>query len=501
VTSSHIDAVVVGSGPNGLAAAITLAQAGIAVTVLEASDEVGGGLKSRESSVPGIVHDVGSAVHPLAAISPFLASLPLARHGLEWCRPDVDVAHPLDGGRAGVLLRSIDDTAAGLGRDGDAWRRTFAPLVARFDELADGIFGPLLRMPRRPVTLARFGLRALRPATVLARRFRTDEARALFGGTAAHQLQPLHRPATSAGAAMLIAAGHRVGWPVPAGGAQALTDALVGVLGDLGVKVETGVRVTNVDELTGARLVLFDTSPQAVVDIVGTRLPGRVRRAFARYRHGPAAYKVDLVVEGGLPWTAAQCRRAGTVHLGGTLEEVARSEVEVHQGRMPERPFVVLAQPALSDPRRAVGDAQPIWAYAHVPRGYDGDATAAVLDQIERFAPGARDRIVDTVVTPPAALEADNANLRGGDIAGGANDLRQLLFRPRVALDPYAIGVPGMYLCSAATPPGGGVHGLCGHNAARHALHHLDTFSALGEGASPPPTAPSKRGPESWPAF
>jgi phytoene dehydrogenase-like protein len=463
--TSHIDAVVVGSGPNGLAAAITLAQAGIAVTVLEPAGQVGGTVTSRDSLVPGIVHDVGAALHPLAAVSPFLASLPLAEHGLAWRRPDVDVAHPLDGGRVGVLLRSIDDTAAGLGTDGDAWRRTFAPLVARFDELAGDLAGSLRRAPRRPVTLARFGLRALRPATVLARRFRGDEARALLAGTAVHQVRPLHHLATSAAASTLIAAGHRVGWPVPAGGAKALTDALVGVLGDLGVKVETGVPVTTVDELTGARLVLFDTPPAAVVGIVGGRLPRPVRRALARHRPGPVTRGLDLVVEGVLPWTAPQCRKAGTVHLGGALEEVAGAEAEVHRGRVPERPFVVVTQPALADPRRAAGGLQPVAARVHVPPGHHGDVTEAILGQVERFAPGARDRIVAVEAAP---------TVTGAGGGAGTDDLHPQLVRRRWARDPHGLGVPGMYLCSAVTPPGGGVHGLCGRAAARQALRDLD---------------------------
>ena len=484
MTSSHIDAVVVGSGPNGLAAAITLARAGIAVTVLDAADEVGATLRSRDSSVTGIVHDVGPAVHPLAAVSPFLATLPLAEHGLAWRRPDVDVAHPLDGGRSGVLLRSIDDTAAGLAGDGDAWRRTFAPLVARFDEISGDIAGSLRRVPERPVTLARFGLRALRPATVLARRFRTDAARALFAGIAAHQVQPLHHLGTSAVASTLIAAGHRVGWPVAARSAQAVTDALVGVLGDLGVKVETGVRLAAVDELAGmgTGLVLFDMSPRTVVEIVGDRLPVPVRRALARVRPGPQAQGIDLVVEGGLPWSVPQCRRAGTVHLGGELEEVARVEAQVHRGRMPERPFVVVTQPALGDPRRAVGGLQPVAARARVPAGYAGDPTTAILGQIERFAPGARERIVAVEPTVPGT--ADGA-------ASGVDDVGQALFRSRLARDPYGLGVTGMYLCSAVTAPGGGVHGLCGHNAARQALrdHGIPAEPAGGAedaGATPP---------------
>jgi phytoene dehydrogenase-like protein len=470
--TSHIDAVVVGSGPNGLAAAITLAQAGIAVTVLEAADDVGGAVSSRESSVPGIVHDVGPGIHTLAAASPFLASLPLAAHGLVWRRPDVDVAHPLDGGRAGVLLRSIDDTAAGLGADGEAWRRTFAPLVARFDELATDIFRPLPAVPHRPVTLARFGLRALRPATVLARRFRGDQARALFAGLAAQQLRPLHRLGTSTVASTLVAAGHRVGWPVPVGGSQALIEALLGVLGDLGVKVETGAPVRSVDELTGARLVLFDTPPSTVVDVVGDRLPPAARRALGgdgRRRHGVVLRRVDLVVEGGLPWAAPQCRKAATVHVGGGLDEVVQAAAELDEGRMPERPFVVVTQPTLGDPRREVDGRQPVGCLVQVPAGVmgEGDLAEVVLGRIERFAPGARDRVVAVDPAPPTPHDRD---------VDEQQLLRlQLRLRPWAtrSRDAYGLGVPGMYLCSAATPPGGVAHGLCGHGAARRALHDL----------------------------
>jgi phytoene dehydrogenase-like protein len=477
VTASNIDAVVVGSGPNGLAAAITLAQAGVGVTVLEASVEVGGGARSRELTVPGLLHDTCSAVHPLGAISPFFRSLPLAEHGLAWRRPEVDMAHPLDGGRAAALLRALDDTAAGLGPDGDAWRRTFAPLVARFDELSGSLFGPVVRWPDHPVTMARFGLRAARSAKGLARRFRTDEGKALFAGSAAHFIRPLGRPMTSAAGVVLTAAGHRVGWPVAVGGSQSITDALVSLLGELGGKIETATEVKSMAQLSEAKVVLFDTTPSAAARIVGDRLPNRVRRAFTRFRHGPGSYKLDLAVDGGIPWTAGQCRRAGTVHVGGTVAEIAQAERDVHRGRMPERPFVLLSQQYLADPQRSVGDVHPVWAYAHVPHGFMGDATEAILDQIERFAPGTRERIVGQRVSTPRDFARCNANYPGGDVANGANDLRQVLFRPRVTTDPYSLGVPGLYLCSAATPPGAGVHGMCGHNAALRALRELDDLA------------------------
>ena len=468
------DAVVVGSGPNGMTAAVILAQAGLSVTVLEAADEIGGGTRTAELTKPGVLHDICSAVHPFGAASPVFRSLPLERHGLEWRWPEVDLVHPLDGGRAGVMLRDIDATAAGLGKDSAAWRQVFGPLATGFDDLADDILAPVLHVPRHPVTFVRFGLRAAWPATVLARRFATDEARGLYAGIAAHVIHPLTRPLTAAAGVMLTASGHHVGWPVAAGGSIAVTRALAGLLAELGGTVRTGVRVRSLADLPPARLRLFDTSPGGFVAIAGDAMPARVRRAYTRWRHGPASFKLDLAVEGGVPWTADAARRAGTVHVGGTIGEIAFAEAEVHKGRMPERPFVLVGQQYLADPQRSAGDLHPVWAYAHVPKGYDGDASEAMLDQLERFAPGVRERIVARHVMSPADFAGYNANYVGGDISTGANDLRQLLFRPRFGLDPYATGIPGVYLCSAATPPGAGVHGMCGYHAARRALRDLD---------------------------
>jgi phytoene dehydrogenase-like protein len=467
------DAVVIGAGPNGLAAAVTLATAGLSVTVLEAADEIGGGTRTAELTVPGLAHDICSAVHPLGVGSPYLSSLPLADHGLTWCWPEVDLAHPLDDGSAAVLWRSLDDTVAGLGADGPAWRRSFGPLVDNFDTITADALGPLLRIPRHPVAMARFGLRAGLPATTFARRFSTDAARALFAGSAAHLVQPLDRLASAAVGVTLTTAGHAVGWPVAAGGSSAITTALASLLTSRGGTVHTGVRVESLSDLPPHRLAMFDTSPTALAAIAGDQLPARTRRAYTRWKYGPSAYKVDLAVEGGVPWTAEACRRAGTVHVGGTLEQIVAAEADVAAGRMPARPFVLVAQQYLADPGRSVGDVHPVWAYAHVPHGYTGDATDVLLDQLERFAPGTRDRIVGMHVTGPVALEAYNANYVGGDIATGANDLRQLLLRPRIAVDPYATGIDGTYLCSAASPPGAGVHGMCGHQAARRALRHL----------------------------
>jgi len=462
-------AVVVGAGPNGLAGAITLARAGVEVTVLEAAETPGGGARSSELTVPGLVHDHCSAVHPLGVGSPFMQSI----EGLEWAWPEVDLAHPLDGGSAGVMHRSLQRTAEGLGTDGAAWSRLFGPLSEGFDVLAGELLQPLLHRPRHPLALAGYGSRALLPATRLARRWKTPEARALFGGVAAHLFHPLTSPTSAGLGLMMVASGHRYGWPVARGGSQSITDALVATLETLGGKVVTGVRVSTLDELGSPDIVLLDTAPRDAASILGDRLPRRVARAYRRYRHGPAAFKVDFAIDGHIPWRNEACRRAGTLHLGGDLSEIAHTEAEIQRGRMPERPFVLVGQQYLADPSRSAGNLNPVWAYAHVPHGYPGDATEAVVRQIERFAPGFRDQVVATSVRTTEGFSTYNANYVGGDVITGANDPRQLVFRPRVALDPYRTGVPGVFLCSAATPPGAGVHGMCGHNAARSALRHL----------------------------
>lgn len=463
-------AIVVGSGPNGLAAAARLARAGVAVTVLEASGTIGGGTRSSEMIVPGLVHDHCSAFHPIAAASPYLSTLPLAELGLRWLQPAIDCAHPLDSGTAGVLSRSMDRTVAELGADGRRWRQLFGPYVANFDDLIADSTQPILRIPRHPFKLARFGAAAAMPATTLARLWHTDEAKALWSGVAAHAFYRLDRPFTSAVGLMLLVAAHAEGWLVAEGGSQAIADALAADIVAHGGVIETGHRVTSVADLPQHDVLMLDVSPSIAADILGDRLPSRVARAYRRYRHGPGAFKVDFAVEGGVPWAAAACREAGTVHLGGDIDEVVAGELAVHRGQMPERPFVLIGQQYLADPSRSVGDVHPLWSYAHVPHGYTGDATDAIITQIERFAPGFRDRIVGMAVRSTTDMSVYNPNYIGGDIIGGASSPAQILFRPRVALDPYATGVPGTYLCSASTPPGAGAHGMCGANAAARAL-------------------------------
>ncbi len=467
------EAIVVGSGPNGLACAVALAREGIGVTVLEAEETIGGGTRSGELTVPGLLQDHCSAVHPMAVGSPFLRSLGLERYGLEWRWPEVDLAHPLDDGTAGKMLRSLADTVDALGEDGAAWRRVFGASAESFEALNEDLLRPVLHLPSHPVRLTRFGLAAAMPAALLARAWSTPQARALFGGVAAHALSPLGRPMSSAVGVALICACHRFGWPVAHRGSRSITDALAAVLLEHGGRIETGVRVSSLAEVGQAEAVVLDLAPGAVADLAGDRLPGRVARAYRRYRHGPGAFKVDFAVEGGVPWTNEACRRAGTVHAAGPFEEIVAAERAINKGRMPERPFVLVSQQYLADPERSSGNTHPVWSYAHVPSGYDGDAEQALTDQVERFAPGFRERIVASTARSTTQIAAGNANYVGGDIITGANTPLQILIRPRFALDPYSTGVPGVFICSAATPPGAGVHGICGYNAAQSALRHL----------------------------
>jgi len=476
------DAVIVGSGPNGLAAALTLAREGFRVTVLEAADEPGGGTRSyADPVVDGLVHDHCSAVHPFGIGSPYLRTLPLDRYGLAWLQPDIACAHPLDDGSAALLHQDLDETVAGLGADGTWWRRLFAAPSRRFDALAASLLGPLVRVPRHPLVLARNGLLSLAPASTAAARFAggiDGPGAALLGGVAAHAVAPLDAPGTTGVATMLIAAGHARGWPVARGGSQSIWRAMVAMLEDLGGEVVTGVRVRSRADLPRARVVLFDTDPRQLADIMGDALAVREQRRLRGWQHADAAaFKIDLAVRGGVPWSSVDARRAGTLHLGGTFTEIAASEAASTSGRMPDHPYVLVSQPAVADASRRVGDVEPVWAYAHVPAGDAGPDPAhardAILAQLERFAPGVGERIVATNVTTPADFEAGNANMVGGDITGGALTLRQLVARPRFGPDPYATSVPGAFLCSSSTAPGAGVHGMCGHNAARSAMKVL----------------------------
>ena len=468
------DAVVVGSGPNGLAAAVVLAGAGVRVLVRERADVAGGGLRTLPLTLPGFLHDHCSAIHPLAAGSPLFRRLDLAAQSLRWIDPPAAAAHPFDDGTAALLLRSPAETAAGLGPDGRAWRALLAPLALRFEALLDETLGALLHLPRRPLLLARFGLSALLPARALAEaRFRGPRARALFAGLAAHAMLPLERSPSAAFGLVLGAAAHAVGWPFPAGGAARIADALVAVLRARGGEVETGAEVTAVSALPPARAVLLDLAPPGVLRVAGERLPARYRGALARFRFGPGAFKVDYALAAPIPWRAPECARAGTVHLGGSLEEIAAAETAVAAGRMPDRPFVLVAQHTLFDPSRAPPGRHTAWAYCHVPSGFPGDATSALEAQLERFAPGFREIVLARSVRNPAGLERDDPNLVGGDIGGGENSLRQTVFRPAARLVPWSTPVVGLYLCSASTPPGGGVHGMCGYHAARAALREV----------------------------
>lgn len=465
--------MVVGGGPNGLAAAALLAKAGLDITLLEAADEVGGGTRSHAGLLPGLLHDHCSAIHPMAVNSPALRELELERHGLRWLLPEVDCVHPLDDGTAGVLMRSVEETARLLGPDGDRYRALIEPSVRHWDALAGDVMGPLLRVPSHPLLLARFGLPTILPATALARLFRAPRTRALWAGIAAHAFQPLGRPFTSAIGLGILVSGHAAGWAVAEGGSQSIARALERALREYGGRVETNVRVTDHRQIPAADVTLLDLDPGQAATVYGDRLPARTRSAYRRFRRGPGAFKIDLAVEDGIPWTNEKARRAGTVHLGGTLDEVARAERDVTAGRMPDRPFVLVGQQYLADPGRSAGNVHPVWAYAHVPYGYTGDATEAILRRIEQFAPGARDRIVGLSATTPAGFAAGNANFTGGDILTGAKTAPRLVLGPRPALDPYTTGLPGVFLCSAATPPGPGAHGMCGAGAAASALRYL----------------------------
>jgi phytoene dehydrogenase-like protein len=464
--------VVVGAGPNGLAAAITLARAGRSVLVLEARPTVGGGTRSAALTLPGFVHDVCAAVMPLGRASPVFAEWPLAEHGLEWIEPPIALAHPLDDGSAALVHRSLEATAAGLGEDGDAYRRLLGPVARDWDTIVRELVGPLrVGAPlRHPVAVTRFGLQAVQPVTWLARRFRTPRARALLGGVAAHAFVPLQWPVTGAFAISLLGSAHAVGWPIPRGGAQHLADALASYLRSLGGEIQTDHEVTSLAALPPRRALLLDVTPRQVLRITGDRFGGLYRRQLRRFRYGPGVFKVDLALDAPIPWANPELAQAGTVHLGGALDELVRSERSVGRGRPSGRPFVMVAQPSAFDPTRAPQGRHVAWAYCHVPNGSRADLTNAVLAQLERFAPGIGSHVLGRSTMGPAAMERYNANYVGGDITGGLQDLRQLWTRPAIRPDPYSTPDPGIFICSASTPPGGGVHGLCGAHAAQSAL-------------------------------
>jgi len=462
---------VIGSGPNGLAAALTLARAGAAVTVLEARDDIGGGTRTVQPFGDGILVDHCAAFHPMALQSPALAGLD--RYGLEWAWPEIDAAHPLDDGPAALLHRSVDKTAARLGRDGRRWKALFGFSSRRWPTLAPDVLGPVVHVPRHPLLMGRFGAPTVLPAALLARFFKGERARALFLGTAAHAMRPLTEPVSSAIGMGILTAGHHDGWPVVVGGTQALTTAMAKALTDAGGRIETGVRITSLSQMPAADAILLNVSPAVALQLCGDKLPAGTRRSYSRFRPGPGVFKVDFAVEGGVPWRDPEVGRAGTVHLGGAPKEIITNERAVAGGRMPERPSVLLGQQYLADPTRSHRDVHPVYSYAHVPTGYDGDATDALICQVERFAPGFRDRIVNTHVTRPADFAAGNANWIGGDILTGSKDPISLLLGPRPLRNPYRTGIPGVYLCSAAAPPGPGAHGMAGHHAARLAIRDL----------------------------
>lgn len=469
---TEYDAVVVGTGPNGLTAAIELAGRGLGLHVVEAAADIGGGCRTADLTLPGFRHDVCAAVHALAPSSPAFTQYPLADHGLSWAYPEAAVGHPLDDGPPALLFPSVQETAVRLGADGDAYRKLLEPLVARSEAINEDFLRPLLRPPRHIGTAARFGPLALLPATWLARRFRTTRARALFAGLAAHATADLAAPATaSVGLALAISA-HATRWPAARSGSQSLVDALAGYLRSLGGTIETGRWLRSLEELPPARAHLMSVTPTAFATMAGEALTGRYADRMRRWRYGPAAFKLDYALSEPIPWRDAELATAGTVHLGGTLEEIAAAEAEVVRGGHPERPYVLLAQQSAFDATRAPEGQHTLWAYCHVPNGSDVDMSGRIEAQIERFAPGFRDTILARSVMAPADYEAYNPNYVGGEILGGAFSLGQVLGRPAYRPDPYRTPLDGVYLCGSSTPPGGGVHGMCGYHAARSALRH-----------------------------
>jgi phytoene dehydrogenase-like protein len=470
---ADVDAVVVGSGPNGLAAAVTMAAAGLRVQVIEGAPTIGGGCRTEELTLPGFRHDVCSAAHPLAVASPFFKRFDLAARGVTLTWPEVEFAHPLDGGRAAIVSRSVAETAARLGADGPAYRRLIGPISAHMNEICETILAPLRRLPAHPLAAASYVRRAVLPASVVARRWRTQEARAIMAGAAAHAMMPLTAVPTAGIGLMLTGLAHAVGWPVVAGGSARITDAMAAALAANGGSIETGHWVRSLAELPSASATILDVSPKTLALLAGDRLPGRYRAALRRFRYGPGVCKVDFALSGPVPWANEACRRAGTLHLGGPFEQVATAEAEVAAGKHPQHPYVLVVQPGVADPSRAPAGRQTLWTYCHVPSGSDVDMTGRIEAQIERFAPGFRDLILARAVRTAAGEEAGNPNYVGGDIGVGLQTLRQTILRPVPRWNPYRTPIRGVYLCSSATPPVPGVHGRCGELAALTALRDV----------------------------
>lgn len=470
------DAIVVGSGPNGLSAAITLQQQGLSVLILEARDTIGGGMRTAQLTMPGFQHDVCSAILPMAATSPFFATLPLEQYGLEYIYPEVAAAHPFDDGSAAVLKRSVQETAQLLGADAGAYLSLMEPVLEDWPFIASDILGPF-HFPKHPLRMARFGLKALPAATTIAKRFTTQKAKGLWGGMAAHSIQPLTNYATSAIGLVLSAAGHLYGWPVPRGGAQTLANALARYFESLGGKIQTGFTVSKLQQLPSAHAVLFDVTPKQLMQIAGDQFSSLYQWQLNRYRYGMGVFKVDWALQSPIPFTAVECRQAGTVHLGNTFKEIVAGEQKTASGGHPQRPFVLLAQQSLFDDSRAPSGKHTAWAYCHVPNGSTVDMTSIIEEQVERFAPGFKQTIMAKHTFNTVTLQQYNPNYIGGDINGGIIDLGQLYTRPALRLSPYKTSARGLYICSSATPPGGGVHGMCGHHAARQALKDVFKIS------------------------
>ena len=475
MTKQNYDAIIVGSGPNGLAAAITMQHAGLSVLLIEAKETIGGGLRTKELTLPGFKHDVCSAIHPMAAGSPFFQQLPLEKHGLEYIYPTIPAAHPFDSGSAAMLTRSLEETARLLGKDEEAYISLIQPLIVDWPALAPDVLGPL-RFPKHPIALAKFGLKALRSASFVSKRFVTEKAKGLWAGMAAHSMQPLSNTASSAIALVLLVIGHLRGWPVPKGGSQSIADALSSYFVSLGGTIQTGFDVQNIDQLPASHAVLLDVTPEQLVKIAGQKFSSLYKWQLKRYRYGIGIFKIDWALDDAIPFTAPECMLAGTVHIGNTFAEIANSELQISKGKISEKPFVLLAQQSLFDASRAPRGKHTAWAYCHVPNGSRTDMTEAIEQQVERFAPDFRKRILARHTMNTFQLQEYNSNYIGGDINGGIMDIRQLYTRPGIRYSPYRTSAKGIYICSSSTPPGGGVHGMCGYHAAKRALKDVFNF-------------------------